>query len=152
MTSDAPTVEEYLAALPDDRRDAMAALRATMRDNRPDGVEERMLYGMIGYVIPHSIYPAGYQCDPTKPLSFAGLASQKNYISIYLSCIYMTETHRQWFADAWVSTGKKLDMGKSCIRVKKLSDVPLDVLAAAMRRVSVDKMIAMYDANRPGTR
>ena len=105
-----------------------------------------MQYGMIGYYVPHSVYPPGYHCDPKQPLPFAGLASQKNYMSIYLMCIYGDGEHAAWFREAWAKTGKKLDMGKSCIRFKKLDDVPLKVIGQAIKRVPVKKYIEHYES------
>ena len=128
MQSKAKTVEEYLAALPEDRREAVQAVRKVILKNLGKGYEEGMQYGMIGYYVPHSVYPDGYHCDPKQPLPFAGLASQKNHMAIYLMCIYGIEEQERWFREAWARTGKKLDMGKSCVRFKKLEDLPLDCL------------------------
>jgi len=152
MQSKATTVEQYLAELPDDRRAALTAVRKVILDNLPQGVEERMSYGMIGYGVPHSVYPPGYHCDPKMPLPYAGLASQKGHMSLYMMSVYcgcvdgsgMTE-HAKWFQDAWKKTGKKLDMGKACVRFKKLDDVPLEVLAEAIRRVKVETFIKVYE-------
>lgn len=145
MQSKAKTVKQYLDQLPADRRDAISAVRDVMLKNLPKGFEEGMQYGMIGYFVPHSVYPAGYHCNPKEPLPYASLASQKNYMSIYLMCIYGEETHREWFIDAWKKAGKKLDMGKSCVRFKKLEDVPLKVVGQAMKRVTVKKYIDFYE-------
>ncbi len=103
MQSKAKTVDQYLAELPDDRREALQAIRAVVLKNLPKGYEEGMQYGMIGYFVPHSVYPAGYHCDPRQPLPFAGLASQKNHISIYLMCIYGDQQHSAWFREAWAA-------------------------------------------------
>ena len=100
-----------------------------------------MQYGIIGYVVSHSIYSAGYHCDPKQPLPFAGLASQKNHMSIYLMCIYSDREQEAWFREAWAKTGKRLDMGKSCVRFKTIDDVPLKVIGQAINRVSVKKFI-----------
>jgi hypothetical protein len=105
-----------------------------------------MQYGMIGYFVPHSVYPPGYHCDPKQPLPFACLASQKNYISVYLGCVYTDPEHEAWFREAWAKTGKKLDMGKSCVRFKKLDDVPLNVIGQAIKRVPVKKFIEHYES------
>ncbi len=123
-----------------------------MLKNLPKGFEEGMQYGMIGYYVPHSIYPAGYHCNPKEPLPYASLASQKSYMSIYLMCIYAEEKHREWFVDAWQKTGKKLDMGKSCVRFKKLNDVPLKVIGHAIKRVTVKKYIEFYENAIKGRR
>ena len=146
MQSKAKTVEQYLRELPDDRREAISAIRDVMRKNIPKGFEEGMQYGMIGYYVPHSLYPDGYHCDPKQPLPYAHLASQKNHMSIYLMCIYGRDEDREWFVDAWTSTGRKLDMGKSCIRFKSLDDVPLEVVGKAVKRVTVKKFIDFYES------
>ena len=146
MRSEAKTVNQYLAELPEDRREAVTALRKVILKNLPKGFEEGMSYGMIGYHVPHSIYPAGYHCDPKQPLPFAGLASQKNHMAFYLMCVYSEPDYEMWFREAWAKSGKKLDMGKSCIRFKKLEDVPLDVVGAAIKKTPVKKWIAIYEA------
>jgi hypothetical protein len=145
MQSKAKTVKQYLDQLPEGRREAISAVRDVMLKNLPTGFEEGMQYGMIGYFVPHSVYPAGYHCNPKEPLPYASLAAQKNYMSIYLMCIYGEEKHREWFIEAWTKAGKKLDMGKSCVRFKKLEDVPLKVLGQAMKRVTVKKYIDFYE-------
>ena len=147
MQSKASTVSEYVAELPEDRRVAIEAIRKTIKKNLDKRFKEGMQYGMIGYFVPHSVYPDGYHCDPRQPLPFAGLASQKNHIGIYLMCIYGDEKHQKWFQGAWKKTGKKLDMGKACIRCKNLDGVALDVIGEAIRRVSVDDYIATYESN-----
>jgi hypothetical protein len=145
MKSAANTVEEYLAELPEDRRAAISAVRETILANLPEGYEECMQHGMIGYVVPHRLYPNGYHCDPKQPLSYAGLASQKGYMALYLMCVYGSDAQREWFQEAWKSAGMKLDMGKSCIRFKKLEDVPLDVIGQAIARAPVQEYIAGVD-------
>jgi hypothetical protein len=104
-----------------------------------------MSYGGIGYCVPHRIFPAGYHCDPKQPLCFAGLASQKHHMAVYLMCVYGSPEHEKWFRQAWAATGKRLDMGKSCIRFKKLEDVALDVIGEAIRRVPAKTFIAHYE-------
>ncbi len=146
MQSSAKTVAEYLASLPDDRRESLQAILEVMRKNVPQGIEEGMQYGMIGFFLPHSLYPAGYHCDPKQPLNFAALASQKNYISIYMMCAYMNPADADWLRDAFAKAGKKLDMGKSCLRFKKFEDIPLDVIGQALRRVKLKSFIAQYEA------
>ncbi|MCC6130446.1 MAG: DUF1801 domain-containing protein, partial [Acidobacteria bacterium] len=128
MQSKAPTVDEYLASLPEDRRAALAAVRDVIRKNLDPSYEEGMQYGMIGYYVPHSVYPAGYHCDPKQPLPFAGLASQKGHMSLYLMCVYGDSEQEKWFREEWAKTGKKLDMGKSCVRFKKVEDLALGVI------------------------
>ena len=151
MQSRAKTVEEYLSELPDDRRNALSAVRRVILDNLDGEYEEGMQYGMIGYYVPHSVFPAGYHCDPRQPLPFAGLGSQKNYMSLHVMCLYMSGEQQKWFADAWKKSGKKLDMGKACIRFKKLEDLALDVIGEAIRRVPARKYIAVFEAVRLAT-
>ena len=146
MQSKAKTVAQYLADLPDDRREALQAVRAIILKNLPKGYEEGMQYGMIGYFVPHSVYPPGYHCDPRQPLPFAGLAAQKNHMSIYLMCIYCDPEQQDWFRQAWAASGKKLDMGKSCVRFKKVEDVPLKVIGDTIKRVPVKKFIERYES------
>src|SRR3954469_17397236 len=111
MQSKAATVEQYLAELPEDRRSAIQAVRQVVLENLDRDYEEGIQYGMIGYYVPHRVFPAGFHCDPKQPLPFARLASQKNYMSLYLMCVYGHTAHSDWFQKAWASTGKKLDMG-----------------------------------------
>jgi hypothetical protein len=146
MQSKATSVREYLAALPKDRRAAIEAVRQVILDNLDASYEEGMQYGMIGYYVPHRVYPAGYHCDPKQPLPFAGLASQKNYMSLYAMCLYVGAEQFEWFQAAWAKTGKKLDMGKCCIRFKTLEDLPLEVIGKLIKRVSAKKHIAQYEA------
>jgi hypothetical protein len=149
MQSKAATIAQYLAELPDDRRTTLEAVRKVFLKNLSGGYEEGMQYGMIGYYVPHSLYPAGYHCDPKQPLPFAGLASQKNHLSLYLMCTYGEGETGDWFREAWAKTGKKLDMGKACIRFKKLDDLALDVVAEALRRMPAPQWIAHYEASIP---
>ena len=147
MQSKATTVDAYLAELPADRRADLAAVRKVILANLDRDYEEGMQYGMISYCAPHRIYPAGYHCDPKQPLPFLCLASQKNYMSLYTMFVYAGGPLATWFESEWKKTGKKLDMGKSCIRFKKLSDVALDVIGEAIRRVPAAKFIEVYEAN-----
>jgi len=146
MQSKATTVEQYLAELPEDRRAALQAVRQVILKNLDKDYEEGMGYGMMGYFVPHRMFPAGYHCDPKQPLPFAGLASQKNYMSVYLMCTYGESGEEKWFRAAWAKTGKKLDMGKSCIRFKKLEDLALDVIGEAIRRVPAKAYIEHYQS------
>jgi hypothetical protein len=146
MQSKAQSVKEYLAEMPAERRAAIAAVRQVICDNLDKQYAEGMQYGMIGYYVPHSVYPPGYHCDPKQPLPFAGLASQKNYMSLYLMCVYDEGDLGKWFRDAYKKTGKKLDIGKSCLRFKKLDDLALDVIGEAIRRVPAAKFIAYYES------
>jgi hypothetical protein len=144
MQSKAATVDEYVKSLPQDRRDAINAVRAVIRKNLDKDIVECMQYGMIGYAIPHSVFPPGYHCDPKQPLPYAGLASQKNHMSMYMMTVYGDSDHWKWFDAAWKKTGKKLDMGKCCIRFKKLDDLALDVIGEAIKRVSAKAYIKVY--------
>jgi len=148
MQSKAETVEQYLAELPEDRRAAIAAVRKVILKNLDKGFEECMGYGMIGYVVPNSRYPAGYHCDPTKPLPFANLASQKGHMALYLMTLYVDGdgAFRKWFQEAWAKSGSKLDAGKACIRFKKVEDLPLDVIGEAFKRIKAAEYIKGYEA------
>ena len=146
MQSKAKTVDEYVASLPEDRREAISALRAVILKNLPAGYEEGMQWGMPSYFVPHSAYPAGYHCPPDQPLPIVGLASQKNHMAFYGFCIYTDEALRIRFVEDWKKAGKKLDMGKSCVRFKKLEDVPLKVIGDAVKRVPMKKFIKQYEA------
>jgi hypothetical protein len=148
MQSKATTVKQYLAELPPERRQAIQAVREVIRKNLRKGFEEGMQYGMIGYYVPHSVYPAGYHVDSSQPLPFAALASQKNYMSIYLMGLYGDPEQEAWFRETWKATGKKLDMGKSCIRFRKLEDLPLDVIGKTIRRFTAKRYIEQYEAAR----
>jgi hypothetical protein len=145
LTSNATTVDEYLAGLPEDRRAAISAVRQVILDHLPEGFEEGMQYGMIGYYVPHRIFPAGYHCDPRQPLPYAALGSQKNHMAVYLMCVYGDPATEQWFREAYAATGKKLDMGKSCIPFKKLGDLPLDVIGQAIARISASNYVGRYE-------
>ena len=154
MQSKAPCVEAYLASLPADRREALTLVRSVILKNLNAGYEEGMQYGMIGYYVPHTIYAKGYHCDPKQPLPFAALASQKNYMSLYLMSVYCGSAdqapatkHADWFRRAWAKTGKKLNMGKSCVRFKKPDDLALDVIGEAVRRIPVEMFIGFCEAN-----
>jgi hypothetical protein len=144
MQSKATTVAEYLKSLPDDRRAAISAVRDVIRKNLDKDYEEGMLYGMIGYFVPHRIFPAGYHCDPTKPLLFVALGSQKNHLALYLSGIYGSAEEAKWFKAAWAKTGNKLDMGKSCVRFKKVEDLALEVLGESIRRIPAKVYLKRY--------
>ena len=155
MQSKATTVEQYLKELPEDRRAALSAIRSMILKNLDKDFEEGIQYGMIGYYVPHRIFPDGYHCDPKQPLPFVSMASQKNHMAVYLMCIYMDKSEEK-FRKAWLKTGKKLDMGKSCIRFKKLEDVALDVIADVIRSITAKVFVARYQeelqknaANKP---
>jgi hypothetical protein len=148
MPSQATTVEDYLAQLPEDRRAALSAVRDVIRKNLPQGYEEGMQYGMIGYYVPHSIYPKGYHCDPKQPLSYITLGNQKNHMALYIMCIYGDKEGREWFEKSFAAKGKKLDAGKACVRFKKLDDLPLDVIGEAVARYPVEKYVGAYEKIR----
>jgi hypothetical protein len=146
MRSDAVTVEEYLESLPDDRREAISTLRKVFKKNLPKGFKETMGYGMIGYVVPHSLYPAGYHCTPELPLPFMNIASQKNFIAVYHMGIYGDANLLQWFTDEYIkAVGKKPDMGKSCIRFKKPELIPFELFGKLASKISPEKWIEMYE-------
>lgn len=145
MRSNSLTVEQYLAGLPPERRAALQAVRETILANLDADYEEGMQYGMIGYYVPHSVYPPGYHCDPKQPVPFACLASQKNHMTVSLMCLYGSPRHEAWFRQEWAKTGKKLDMGKACIRFKKIEDLPLDVIGKAVARVPLKEFIGYYE-------
>ena len=146
MQSKAATVAEYLLSLPPERRDAVLAVREVFAKHLDRDIEEGMTYGMIGYYVPHRVFAPGYHCDPKMPLPYAGLASQKNYLSLYLMGLYADgeDALSVWFRKAWAKTGKKLDMGKCCIRWKKVEDLALDVIAEALQRMPTQRYIEIY--------
>jgi len=145
MQSDAQSVEAYLAELPEDRREVVEAVRAVILDNLPVGFEEGMQYGMIGYYVPLERYPVTYN---GQPLGVAALASQKRHLSLYLMGIYGDAGESTWFRERWAETGKRLDLGKSCVRFKRLDDLPLDLVGEAVARTTVEGFIAQYERNR----
>jgi uncharacterized protein YdhG (YjbR/CyaY superfamily) len=146
MTSAATTVDQYMAELPEDRKPAMEKLRATILKNLPKGFAEEMNYGMMGYVVPHSLYPAGYHCDPKLPLPFMGLASQKNSINFYHMGIYANPELLKWFTEEYSKHNKaKLDMGKSCMRFKKPQQIPYELIGALVKKMSVKDWISCYE-------
>jgi hypothetical protein len=148
MKSSAQSVDEYINGLPEDRREAISAVRKVILDNLPQGYQECMSYGMIGYVVPHSLYPKGYHCDPKLPLPFVNLGSQKNHMALHLMNVYGDLKREQWFRRAWAAAGKKLDMGKACVRVKRLEDVPLEVIGQVVARTPVANYIARIESLR----
>ena len=146
MPSKATTVAKYLAELPPDRRQALAAVRKVILDHLDEEFEEGMQYGMIGYYVPKSVYPQGYHCNPKEPLPFAMLGSQKSHMSLHLMCLYVDGgPEKVWFEKAWAKTGKKLDMGKACVRFKKIEDLALDVIGELFERVSAKAYIAQIE-------
>lgn len=143
------SVEEYLAALPEDRREILSAIQAVILENLPEGYEEGIQYNMIGYYVPHSIYPAGYHCDRKQPLPFMHLASMKNHLGFYPFCLYGDSSRMEWFLEEHLKLGKKLDAGKACIRFKKLTDVSLDLIGELVRGIPVRQFIEVYESQLP---
>ena len=144
MKSNATNVKDYLASLPEDRRAGIEAVRKVILKNLDKDYEEGMMWGMIGYAVPHRVWPLGYHCDPSKPLMMAALASQKNNMTVYLMSVYGDKTTREWFQKAWAKTGKKLNMGGCCIHFKKLEDAALDVIGGAVRRTPAKAYVENY--------
>ncbi len=140
------TVSEYLDNIPEDRREAFNQLREAVLTNLPEGFEECVNYGMIGYVVPHSIYPKGYHCDPKLPLPFMNIASQKNFIAFYHMGIYGNPELMNWFVNEFPKYSKaKLDMGKSCVRFKKINDIPYQLIGKLVDKMSVIAWISQYE-------
>lgn len=147
MQSKATTSKQYLNELPEDRKDPINKLRQQILDNLPKGIEETMNYGMLGYVIPHAVYPDGYHCDPKLPLPFMNLASQKNFIAVYSMVLYSKKELMDWFISEYAKRCKyKLDMGKSCIRFKRMDDIPFELIGELTRKVSTEEWIQIYEA------
>ncbi|SDM44918.1 protein of unknown function (DU1801) [Daejeonella rubra] len=149
MQSTALTPQDYFDSLPEERKESMNHLRKVILDNLPKGFSEEMSYGMIGYVVPHSIYPAGYHCDPKLPLPFFAIASQKHFIAFYHMGIYLNKAILDWFISEYPKYSKsKLDMGKSCIRFKKMDQIPFQLIAELVRKMSVKDWIETYESIR----
>ena len=146
MQSKAKTVQEYLGGLPPDRRAAIEAVRKVILKHLPKGFEETMQYGMIGYVVPLRIYPPGYHCGKDIPLPFASLASQKNHMAIYLCNVFGHKETDAWFRREYKASGKKLDMGGSCVRFKQIEDLPLDLIGKVIARTPVKHFIKLYES------
>lgn len=147
MQSKALTVDQYIEELPDERREAVAELRKALKKNLPKGFKETMGYGMVGYVVPHSMYPAGYHCKPEDPLPFIGFASQKNFIAVYHMGIYADPKLLEWFTTEYPKHVKtKLDMGKSCIRFKKPDQIPFKLIGELATKLTPQQWIERYEA------
>ena len=147
MQSKATTAKQYLDELPEERKEAIFKLRQQILDNLPKGVEEAMSYGMLGYVIPHAVYPDGYHCNPKQPLPFMNLASQKNFIAVYSMVLYSKKELMDWFTSEYTKRCKyKLDMGKSCIRFKKMDDIPFDLIGQLTAKISAEEWINIYES------
>jgi uncharacterized protein YdhG (YjbR/CyaY superfamily) len=145
------SIEEYISSLPNDRKDAIAKLRHTISQNLPKGYVESPSYGMIGYVVPHSLYPKGYHVDPKQPLPFIHLASQKSHIAIYHMGIYVIPEFLEWFKTEYPKHCKtKLDMGKSCIRFKKTDEIPYELIAELVKKISPEEWIVIYEKQLVG--
>ena len=148
MQSKAATPEEYIKNLPDDRKTAVKKLRKIILKNLPKGFTECMNYGMLGYVIPHSLYPGGYHCDPRQPVPFMNIASQKNFIAVYHMGVYADKKLLDWFTKEYAKQSKtKLDMGKSCIRFKKIDQIPYKLIGELAGKMTPKKWIAVYEKN-----
>lgn len=148
MKTNAKTVNEILTNLPQDRLEPFNKLHEVIVNNLPDGFEAAISYGGLGYVVPHTIYPAGYHCKPSEPLPFAGIASQKNSINFYHMGIYFDPELLEWFVTEYPKhTKQKLDMGKSCIRFKKLDEIPYKLIGDLMKKISVKEWINIYEKN-----
>lgn len=148
MIAKATTPQEYIAQLPENRKPHFEQLRETILKNIPEGFEETISYGMLGYVVPHSIYPDGYHCDPKLPLPFVSIANQKNFIALYHMGIYADKEIHDWFVAEYPKHCKyKLDMGKSCIRFKKPEDIPFELIGELMERMTDDDWVQLYEKN-----
>lgn len=147
MQIEATSPDNYLEKIPKDRRESMYRLRETIKENLPEGFQETMSYGMIGYVVPHGIYPAGYHCSPELPLPFMSIASQKNFIAIYHMGIYTNKELLDWFVMEFPKHSKlKLDMGKSCIRFKKPEQIPFELIGELATKMTCEKWIKIYES------
>ena len=148
MQYKASSPEDYINQVPEERQDALKKLRQTIKNNIPKGFEEGIQYGMIGYYVPHSKYPDGYHCNPEEPLPFMSFASQKNSINLYHSGIYAVPEIHDWFVSEYPKYCKrKLDMGKSCVRFKKVDDIPFELIAELCTKLTADEWIDIYETN-----
>lgn len=148
MQIKASTIEEYIDQISEDRQESFQKLRKIIVENIPKGFEETLSYGMVGYVVPHSLYPSGYHCDPKLPLPFLALASQKNFIALYHMGIYAKPDLLKWFVEEFPKHSKaKLDMGKSCIRFKKPDQIPFDLIQELVKKITVEDWINTYETN-----
>lgn len=148
MQINAKTPDEYINQLPEERKLVVEKLRKIILENLPAGFVETINYGMIGYVVPHSIYPKGYHCDTKQPLPFINIASQKNFIALYHMGIYADKDLYDWFVKEYPKHCKtKLDMGKSCVRFKKMDDIPFNLIAELAKKVGPQDWIKLYETN-----
>ena len=147
MKSEAQSVEEYISQLPDDRKVAVNKLRDVIKKSIPEGFQEEMSYGMIGYVVPKTLYPAGYHCTPQLPLPFMNIASQKNFIAVYHMAVYADKALNDWFTTEYPKhTKARLDMGKSCIRFNKPEQIPFELIGELASKLTPVEWIAMYES------
>lgn len=148
MKIEASNPAEYIKQIPEERIKSFNRLRKVIKDNLPDGFKETMSYGMIGYVVPHSIYPPGYHCTPSLPLPFMSIASQKNFIAVYHMGLYANTDLMNWFIKKYSEQTKpKLDMGKSCLRFKKPDEIPFELIGELSKKMSVKQWISLYEKN-----
>ncbi|WP_046758771.1 DUF1801 domain-containing protein [Kordia jejudonensis] len=148
MTYDADSIDDYIAQLPEERTEVMRKLRTILQENLPEGFSEAINYKMPSFVVSHDTYPDGYHCDPKLPLPFISYASQKNFIALYHMGIYANTKLMNWFIAEYPKHCKrKLDMGKSCIRFKKMDDIPYDLIAELATKMSPQDWIDLYEAN-----
>lgn len=148
MKIEAHSPDDYVVKVPDDRRAAFEKLREVIKSNLPRDFEETMSYGMIGYVVPHRVYPAGYHCSPELPLPFMSIANQKNFLAFYHMGMYAQPELLEWFVNQYNSLGlRKLDMGKSCVRFKKPEEIPFELIGSLVQRMSADDWIKCYESN-----
>lgn len=147
MKIEATSVGDYINQLPPERKEAIIKLREVILKNLPHGFVEEINYGMIGYVVPHSIYPSGYHCDPKLPLPFMNIANQKNFIGFYHMGIYSQSELHDWFINTWPNhSSRKLDMGKSCVRLKKIDEIPYELIGELTSKMTPEKWIDIYEA------
>lgn len=146
MAAKFTSIEEYISSLDQDRKEIIEKLRTAVKSKLPKGFKEELNYGMIGYVVPHEIYPAGYHCDPELPLPFMNLASQKNHIGVYHMGIYSDPVLLKWFEDEWTKLNiGKLNMGKSCIRLNPKKEIPYDLIAELSGKMTTENWIGFYE-------
>lgn len=148
MQRNVHSVEEYISLVPENQKDAVLRLREVINQNIPSGFSEQISYGMIGWVVPHSLYPAGYHCNPQLPLPFLNIAAQKNFIAVYHMGIYASPSLMEWFVSEYPKFSKqKLDMGKSCMRYKKPDLIPFELIGELAQKISVNEWINLYESN-----
>ncbi|GAA4895576.1 DUF1801 domain-containing protein [Flaviramulus aquimarinus] len=148
MQYKASSPEDYISQVPEERQPILKKLRAVINQNLPEGFQEGIQYGMVGYFVPHAMYPNGYHCKPTEPLPFMSFASQKNSINLYHSGIYANPDLKQWFVNEYPKhSNLKLDMGKSCIRFKKIEAIPFELIAELVKKMSIQDWITLYESN-----